>query len=262
MNDATIGPQVIRDIFHAQRIEGWLPRESEGRIIDRFLHGTINADRALFEFTAMSHKESEGMEAKHKSWWRRNLLHTPYEDEHFHILRNRLGITSPRVLEKHTARASFVRTIEAFSATRTPTPPSDICEVHAKLFGDVFAWAGNKRIVNITKRGQHFAVVPRIDEHFDEAVKNLTEFDASPDAPLQQRIKLLAGFLTEFLWAHPFRDGNGRTATFFLMQRIPTGSLSRISPELWYETSGASLRGEILNPSPWFDVLAPLLKNN
>ena len=90
--------------------------------------------------------------------------------------------------------------------------------IHRYLFQDVFPWAGELRVVNISKGNSSFGPAMHIgsalEELFERLAKEklLTSLDASAFA---QRA---AFYLGEINAIHPFREGNGRTKREFIRQ--------------------------------------------
>ncbi|TAF72494.1 MAG: filamentation induced by camp protein fic [Bacteroidetes bacterium] len=89
-------------------------------------------------------------------------------------------------------------------------------EIHKLLFQDIYAWAGKKRNVEISKDGKQF--FPRI--HFDNAFRYIdsliTEYKGISKDNKEQLTQKLAEILDNVNYLHPFREGNGRTQREFL----------------------------------------------
>jgi len=84
------------------------------------------------------------------------------------------------------------------------------------LFQDIYAWAGKKRTVEISKDGKQFFPTSHFDNAFRYIDQLIAEFNKIP----KDNKKLLAEKLAEILdnvnYLHPFREGNGRTQREFL----------------------------------------------
>jgi len=89
---------------------------------------------------------------------------------------------------------------------------SGLAFIHAYLFGDIYAFAGKIRDVNISKGGFRFA--PRM---YLEAALN--HIDAMPHTCFDEIIEKYV----EMNVAHPFREGNGRAARIWLDLMLKTG---------------------------------------
>jgi len=89
---------------------------------------------------------------------------------------------------------------------------SGLAFIHAYLFGDIYAFAGKIRDVNIAKGGFRFA--PRM---YLEAALN--HIDAMPHTCFDEIIEKYV----EMNVAHPFREGNGRATRIWLDLMLKTG---------------------------------------
>jgi cell filamentation protein len=118
--------------------------------------------------------------------------------------------------------------------------------IHRALFSDVYPWAGEARVVGLAKNGQSFASVGHgIAGHVWDAKVASTRVDwAHTD-----RESFAVGMGTVYASlnaAHPFREGNGRTAKVMLSQlaeRSPFAlDLTAVSSEEWNQAAAASMR--------------------
>ena len=94
-----------------------------------------------------------------------------------------------------------------------------LCSIHGYLFQDVFPWAGQLRLVGLSKAGgAAFAVpqfiTPALDDLFGKLEREGRLRGLSVDAFAQRG----AFYLGEINAIHPFREGNGRTQREFLRQ--------------------------------------------
>ncbi len=146
---------------------------------------------------------------------RKNLIPT---------LKNKLGIHDFYILSKAEYAITYERMSEILFDDRHDYKTFDASHVktiHAHLFQDIYKWAGQYRTVEISKRNNgtihSFAPKKLIDtylERVSETVKTTDWAHISRQAFVEQISKVFA-YLNQ---AHPFREGNGRTARVFLMQ--------------------------------------------
>jgi len=189
----------------------------------------------------------------------------PYIDRERFVLRNLPGLTSARVLGELTGALSALRTAEWLDTPLPPVTGSDTLQIlHRRLFGDVFGWAGDLRTVNLSRRDVAFCSLPQMEDHFNLALLALDRCLAATSDGTPPPPESVAAFLAEYIWAHPFRDGNGRSAMAVVMHLTAPGTLASISPEAWYRASAASVSGAVgalgdgdgPDPRPWADLLA------
>lgn len=125
------------------------------------------------------------------------------------VLENILGITDPVELARTEERLSKKRARELFeTGALDALPPGSVAAlraIHRALFGDLYAFAGAIRTVDLAKGHFRFASVLYLDaalasiermpqETFDEIVEKYVEMNV----------------------AHPFREGNGRSGRIWL----------------------------------------------
>ena len=88
---------------------------------------------------------------------------------------------------------------------------ADIKRWHRRWLGNVYAWAGQERSVNMSKGGFSFAAagqIPRLLAAFEQNVlRRYTPCDGlSPEG----LVEAIAVTHVELILIHPFREGNGR----------------------------------------------------
>lgn len=124
-------------------------------------------------------------------------------------LENKLGIKDSVALAREEERISKRNAVALFESgeldTLSPGTYATLAFIHRRLFEEVYDFAGQMRGVNIAKGNFRFAPVlylaaalEKIDQmpqsSFDEAVEKYVEMNV----------------------AHPFREGNGRSARIWL----------------------------------------------
>lgn len=136
------------------------------------------------------------------------------------VLRNRLGLHTAEGL----ARAEYAYTLRRrLELEKHPVDGSfdlaHLCEIHRRLFQDVFEWAGEVRTVNIAKAQTHFLPADRIATG---AAHAFGELHASrllhSDIDDETFLNDLSRLLDDVNYLHPFREGNGRVQRAFLDQ--------------------------------------------
>ncbi|MEE4239306.1 MAG: Fic family protein [Anderseniella sp.] len=131
------------------------------------------------------------------------------------VLRNKLGIV--RVREMQQAESDALLAVHEWAAghfnTRHRFTTQDICRLHRQWLGDIYAWAGEFRHINLSKDGFLFASadqVPRLMAAFEH--QELAQETPCAGMAEPQLVKALARTHSELLLIHPFREGNGRCA--------------------------------------------------
>lgn len=124
-------------------------------------------------------------------------------------LENKLGITDSATLAREEERITKTRAAELFDRGLLDSYEvgtfAGLAQIHTYLFGDVYDFAGQIRTVNIAKGGFRFAPVMYLETalaHIDQMPQ--TTFDEIVEKYVEMNV------------AHPFREGNGRSARLWL----------------------------------------------
>ncbi len=142
------------------------------------------------------------------------------------VLRNKLDIKDDKILDLVEAEQSRNNMMLLYEQGFVDFTPAGLCAIHQYLFGDIYDWAGQYRLINIAKRERLLAGrsvwysndddIPRdLDVAFAELYKrqwrklSRTEF-----------VRELVRCFPRIWQVHPFREGNTRTVvmmmTFFV----------------------------------------------
>lgn len=124
-------------------------------------------------------------------------------------LENKLGITSSAELATQEERLSKKRALELFESGMLdklePGTFKTLQVIHKQLFMDIYDFAGKVRSVNIAKGG--FRFVPAM--YLLDALKQI---ERMPQSTFDEIIEKYV----EMNFAHPFREGNGRSTRIWL----------------------------------------------
>ena len=125
------------------------------------------------------------------------------------ILQNKLGLTNEAELARAEEKLSKTRALELYDTGLLDTFEvgtfKGLAAIHKYLFGDVYEFAGQMRTVNIAKGNFRFAPVMYLRPA-------LESIDAMPQSSFDEIIEKYE----EMNVAHPFREGNGRSARIWL----------------------------------------------
>ncbi len=87
--------------------------------------------------------------------------------------------------------------------------------IHRYLFQDVFPWAGEFRVVNISKGSSNFGPAMHIAGALKELFDNLAKEKLLVGLAVREFVDRAAFYLGEIA-IHPFREGNGRAQREFI----------------------------------------------
>ena len=124
-------------------------------------------------------------------------------------LENLLGLTDSAELAREEERISKKKAVELFESGFLDTLQAGtfaaLAEIHRYLFGEIYAFAGQIRRVNLAKGNFRFAPVL----YLEAALRNIEQMPQSTFEEIVEKY-------VEMNVAHPFREGNGRSARIWL----------------------------------------------
>jgi cell filamentation protein len=119
---------------------------------------------------------------------------------------------------------------------------------HRHLFQDVYDWAGEIRTVEIAKNGNKFQFRRYIETGMADVHRRLVQADFLRGLSRGAFAEAAGAIIDDVNYAHPFREGNGRTQLQYLDQLAERAGhpidLTRIDPARWLEASRASHGGD------------------
>ena len=131
------------------------------------------------------------------------------------MLENKLGLTSSAELAREEERISKKKAAMLFENHILDNLKSGkfstLQTIHKYLFDEIYDFAGKLRTVNIAKGNFRFAPLMYIES----ALKNINEM---PQSNFDEIIEKYV----EMNIAHPFREGNGRSARIWLDHMLKT----------------------------------------
>jgi|SRR5581483_3666498 len=172
----------------------------------------------------------------------------PYTDPSTGVLRNTLGITDDAAL----ARAEADLSLAAIADLGTRILPGDydlthLQAFHREIFGDLYPWAGEIRIVAIAKIDL-FCLPQHIHSYAAEVFAGLAKEEWLRGLNRTAFVDRFTHYFAEVNAIHPFREGHGRTQRAFFRQLAKQAGWSvrwgRLDAERNVETSQAALRGD------------------
>jgi cell filamentation protein len=144
----------------------------------------------------------------------------PYTDPQTGVLRNLLGITDQETLA--WAETDLTDAKLTWLADNPIPGAYDLRHLqafHRVVFGDIYEWAGDLRMVAISKTGTELFCLPQhIETVADEILNGLRNENRLRGLTRARFVDRLAHYLGEVNALHPFREGNGRTQRAFLNQ--------------------------------------------
>ncbi len=247
----------VEQTIAAEALEGWLPSAAD---IDALV--ALVGDDVTFDDYLASCRTRYPLRPPRQTRQRMPRRSRPYLIPGTAVLSNNLGAKTLGVL----ADLEFVCTAGRMVVWHRRLADGDVGvgdldvrALHRKLFGDVYAWAGDYRVTELRLGDEVFArrssVQPMMEQVEATARALVTDEERrdNGDALASE----LAGLYADYNSVHPFREGNGRTGTLMLYivatLRGRRLDLSGFSREEWYAASRDSMRlrrGGRADPQP------------
>ena len=142
-----------------------------------------------------------------------------YTDAESGVLKNRFNLDDAQELARVESGLFALRAAEL--ATKPITGGFDLAHlqaIHRHLFGDVYDWAGEPRMVDISKGAARFAHYAHIAKQAELLARALQAEDMLRGVDIDQFCRRAAHYLSEWNVLHPFREGNGRSTRELLGQ--------------------------------------------
>lgn len=146
----------------------------------------------------------------------------PYLYEDVPVLRNKLDIKVEKTLDVVEAELSRANMMLLYEQGFSDFSPAGLCKIHRFLFGDIYDWAGQYRIMNIEKSERVLGGRSVWYSNDDNIARDLhAAFSAIEDHDWDQcsREEFVATLTRLFppIWqVHPFREGNTRTVVMLM----------------------------------------------
>ncbi len=187
----------------------------------------------------------------------------PYSDPVTGVLYNKLGLGTAAGLEAAEREITHAALI---LLDESPVSPSydlpHLQEIHKRIFGDIYEWAGQIRTVAIAK-GAMFCLPQYIDSSAAVIFGELHDEDCLRGLRRDAFVGRLAHYLGEVNALHPFREGNGRAQRAFFGQLARDAGFTlawqHLDPDRNVEASATIMRGD---PEPMREMLDALTRGS
>lgn len=160
-----------------------------------------------------------------------DAINSRYTYKNSSVLKNKLNITVEEKLKEYETKmvAFKLATINSAPFKRT-YDKQHLRAIHKYLFEDVYDFAGEYRLENITKDNFIFSQYQFIEENIEEIFKK-TNIKGLENLSFEELIPRLSEFMTDLNVLHPFREGNGRATREFIRE-----FLDKLGYEInWFE---------------------------
>lgn len=147
-----------------------------------------------------------------------DAINSRYTYKNSSVLKNKLNIITEEKLKEYETKMVALKLASIDKADFKRTYDEEhLKAIHKYLFEDVYDFAGQYRLENITKDNFIFSQYQYIDENIKEVFKK-TNIQSLEDLPFEELIIKLSDFMTDLNVLHPFREGNGRATREFIRE--------------------------------------------
>jgi cell filamentation protein len=163
----------------------------------------------------------------------------PYVYPGTQILRNKLDIRDQSLLDETERRLVTQRIRPGAPGGNFDLPHLEA--IHRHLFQDVYEWAGQIRTLEISKGGDQFQFHRFIQTGVADVHRRIVAANYLQGLPGKEFADRAAEIIGDLNYAHPFREGNGRTQLQYLKQLAERAGhsmdLTKLQPDQWLHAS-------------------------
>ena len=146
----------------------------------------------------------------------------PYLYPDVPVLKNKMEIKTESTLDLIEAEQSRANMMLLYEQSFSDFSPKGLCDIHRFLFGDIYDWAGQYRIINIQKsekvlggRSVWYSNDTDIERDLNKAFQQLNSFQWG-HCSREEFVKALAKYFPPIWQVHPFREGNTRSIVMLM----------------------------------------------
>ena len=145
-----------------------------------------------------------------------------YLFEDSNVLKNKLGIKNEAELDKAESEFASISMMSLIDSDFSDFSAKGVCKIHKIIFGDVYDWAGEYRIINVKKRESLLAGKSVWYSNWDDIDKDLRAAWKKIDTVDWVKLshddfaKSVARLFPAIWQTHPFREGNTRTVVMLI----------------------------------------------
>ena len=155
------------------------------------------------------------------------------------VLRNKFNITDAAELDYAERLYATIRSRQGIP--RGNFDLKHLKAIHRHLFQDIYDWAGEIRIVEISKGGSQFQFRQYIETGMADVHRRLVTSNFLKGLERSAFASAAANIIGDVNYVHPFREGNGRTQMHYLKQLAEQAGhpldLTKIHAVGWIEAS-------------------------
>lgn len=191
-----------------------------------------------------------------------DAINSRYTYKGTNVVKNKLSITDEKKLENEE-RMLVNKKIENidknFSFVRFNEVEFKL--LHKYLFGDIYEFAGEYRLENITKGNFKFSLFEYIEDNMQDIFKKI-DIDTLASLDFNNLVINISSIMTELNVLHPFREGNGRTIRLFISKLLEQLGYKINFQYIDYDEIMRASKLAVIDETEQIKLLKRYIKNN
>ena len=144
-----------------------------------------------------------------------DVINSRYTYKDSNVIINKLNIKDEELLKEYeTSIVALKLTSLAKNKKIYPFTEEGFKSIHKYLFEEIYDFAGEYRLENITKENFRFSEYQYIEENMNIIMRKI-DVNILMKLDFDELCKALSEIMTDLNVLHPFREGNGRTIREF-----------------------------------------------
>lgn len=137
------------------------------------------------------------------------------------VLINKLGLKNQDALDLAERVTTSLRAVEIEKENCPEVFSFEYyCNIHKRLFSDIYEWAGNLRTIDFSKKGTVFCPAKDISNVGTAIFSHLQKENEFRNISKTEYVSKISELYNDINILHPFREGNGRTQRLFFTMLI------------------------------------------
>lgn len=149
-----------------------------------------------------------------------DAINSRYTYKNSNVLKNKLNIKSEEKLKQYETKMVAFKLIAISKLNFSKTYDENHLKfIHQYLFFEIYDFAGQYRLENITKENFLFSDFHYIEDNIKEVLKKV-DINMLKSYDFDTLIKKISEIMTDLNVLHPFREGNGRATREFIRELL------------------------------------------
>ncbi len=152
-----------------------------------------------------------------------DAVNSRYTYKNSDVLKNKLDIRDEETLKEYEKRIVAVKLVSIIKIVKdnfgNKFDERRLKFIHMHLFSEVYDFAGQYRLENITKDNFKFSEYTYIEENIKSIMKKI-DLEKLRNMSFDELVEFISSLMTDLNVLHPFREGNGRATREFVRELL------------------------------------------